>query len=666
MSYVQERFILPEDFKENMRKWIPNLGYNGIGEITMLRTYSRRMDSGKQETWHDIVFRNIEGNLSIRKDAMMKKDLPWNDDDYMVYAMQMAISMFDAHWLPPGRALWAMGTNYVYERGAASLQNCGYVSVEKLSEAAAWVMDMLMCGVGIGFDTYSLKNTTFYDWRDSLEIRHYTIPDSREGWAHSVRLLLESFEKPDSAEIRFDYSKIRPAGSFIRGFGGTASGPDPLIKLHGRIRHYMNRAIEDQTPPSRIVTDIMNAIGACVVAGNVRRSAELAIGEITDDEFIHLKDYARNPEREEIGWMSNNSVIIRTEEDLEHLPLLAERIKENGEPGIVNLMNMQKYARFGELKSDAATGFNPCGEQPLESFELCNLVEVFPTRCNSEEEIYKALEYATFFASNVSLLMTHSHLTNLKLAKNRRIGVSMSGVADYLGKYGEANLKHIMQTGYEIVRRKNEELAHDARIPPAVRVTTIKPSGTISLLAGVSPGMHWPTFKYAIRRIRISKESLLVKSLIEAGYPYEDDSYSDNTYVFEFPIEQSAAEPVKEVSLARQALMLRKYQEWWSDNAVSCTLYFDPNKEDHQILSVLKSTVPFVKSLSMLPHTDAGAYKQMPYEGITKEEYERRLSEIKTMNLLEFIYAGVSDGEDSRFCSNDACSLDFLAVKEIA
>ena len=656
MTYVPQRFWLPEDFKEAMRKLPVSLGYNGLGEITMLRTYSRN-DTGVQETWHDITFRCIEGIFSIRKSHYMREGLPWNDEEHLGLAMNMALFMFESKWLPPGRALWVMGTPYIYERGAAALQNCGYVSVDKLSEAVPWTIDMLMCGVGIGFDTYSLKQTNYYMPSEQYNTYTFTIPDSREGWVESVKLLLESYEEPDKGVVTFDYSKIRGAGEPIRGFGGTASGPDPLIKLHRRIRSYMQKLVFQEATPTRTITDIMNAVGACVVAGNVRRSAEIAIGNITDEEFLNLKNLSLYPEREDIAWMSNNSVVVRNEGDLKYLPKVAERIISNGEPGVINLMNVQKYGRFGEEMPDAAVGFNPCGEQPLESYELCNLVEVFPSRCENEQEVFEAIRYATFFSSTVSLMMTHSEKTNEVLSRNRRIGVSMSGIADYLGAYGERKLKHIMQNGYMLVRKENARLNTEANIPVAVRVTTVKPSGTISLLAGVSPGMHWPTFKYAIRRMRIAKDSPLVEPLKEAGYPWEVDVKSDNTLVFEFPIEQSASEPAAEVSVHRQAMMLKKYAEWWSDNAVSCTLYFNPKTEDHQVLGVLESTVPFVKSLSMLPHTDVGAYPQMPYEGITKEQYEQKLADLKPMNLLQFINAGTSKGEDTRFCTNEVCSI---------
>lgn len=238
----------------------------------------------------------------------------------------------------------------------------------------------------------------------------------------------------------------------------------------------------------------MNAIGICVVAGNVRRSAEIALGSVNDKTFLELKDYTKNPERAEIGWVSNNTVVLEKTDDFEKLPMIAEHIRDNGEPGIMNLVNVQKYARYGEAFKDNASLANPCSEIPLESFELYNLSEVFPSRCVNEDNFYEALEFATFYASTVSLLPTHRPETNKIILRNRRIGVSISGIADMIDLYGKRELTRRLRKGYTLVRSVNQKLASEANIPVSLRVTTIKPSRTISQLVGCSAGMHFPTF----------------------------------------------------------------------------------------------------------------------------------------------------------------------------
>ncbi len=630
---IKERFTLEKTFCKRLFDKKVKFGFGGFGEAVYYRTYSRIKSDGSQEHWADTVIRVINGVMSVRKDHYLSNALFWNEVKWQKYAQKLALSMFNMKWLPPGRGLWIMGTEYIYERGGAALNNCGAVDTTNLSLAAEWTMDMLMCGVGVGFNTaWQGKNVSIPD-KNAPSI--YTIPDSREGWAESVKLLIESYTKK-APWFSFDYSLIRPEGSPIRGFGGTASGPAPLKVLHQRIENSLDNYCQDKIDKTRCVADVMNAIGVCVVAGNVRRSAEIALGSVDDTSFLELKDYKKNPERADIGWVSNNTVVLTKTEDLEKLSVIAAHIRENGEPGIMNQMNVQKYARYGEESKDCASLANPCSEIALESFELCNLSEVFPSRCVNEDDFYQALEYATFYASTVSLLMTHRPETNAVISRNRRIGVSISGIADMLDRDGIADLTSRLKKGYNLVHSVNQTLAEEAGIPVSIRVTTVKPSGTISQLAGCSSGMHFPTFQYAIRRIRVGNTSPICHILKEAGVPYQDDHYSTNTTVFEFPVDHGKTRNATLVSAWEQFSILAMLQREWSDNMVSCTIYFDPNREGDQIDDMLREFVPLIKSVSMLPHSYKGSYKQMPYEGITKEQYEARLEKIPSIDWNTF------------------------------
>ncbi len=648
---VRERFALKEAFCDEIRAKTVHFGFGGFGEATYYRTYSRIKPDGSQEHWPDTVIRVINGVISVRKHHYAVECLEWDDVKWQHYARRLAVAMFEMKWLPPGRGLWVMGTDYVYERGSAALNNCGAVDTTELALAADWTMDMLMCGVGVGFNTvWKGESVKVPDKSNTLP---FVIPDSREGWVASVRLLIESYTK-GGPWFNFDYEQIRPEGSPIRGFGGTASGPEPLKELHQRIERFLDAYCHGKVDQTRTVADIMNAIGACVVAGNVRRSAEIALGSVDDQSFLELKDYQKSPERAEIGWISNNTVILEKSEDFHKLPLIAEHIRDNGEPGIMNLINVQKYGRYGDRSEDKASLANPCSEIPLESFELCNLAEVFAARCANEAEFYEALEFATFYASTVALLPTHRPESNAIIVRNRRIGVSLSGVADMLDGYGATELTRRLRKGYELVRSVNRDLAAEAGVPSSVRVTTVKPSGTISQLVGVSSGMHFPTFQYAIRRMRVGNSSPVCTVLKAAGIPNEPDHYSPNTTVFEFPIDQGKTRKATTVSAWEQFAFLAMLQREWSDNMVSCTVYFDPGTEGSQIEHMLAQFAPIIKSVSMLPHTDTGVYVQMPYEGITKEMYNERRAKMPKIDWNGF---GGSDGIESRFCANDTCAI---------
>ena len=626
----------------------PRFGFNGFGEVTYYRTYSRIKPDGTQETWNDTELRVIEGVMDIRLTHCRIHQLPWDEEAMQVLALKMALMLFDMKWMPPGRGLWAMGTSFVQERGAAALNNCGAVDTAELDKAVDWAMDMLMCGVGIGYNLNWDGRVVLP--RDATEA--YTIPDSREGWVTSVRKLIRVYTHGDPVPV-FDYSEIRLEGEPIRGFGGTASGPTPLIQLHERIQTYMQRRLKGTHSASRTVSDVFNAVGACVVAGNVRRSALINLGSPEDTEFLDLKDYTKNPDRADIGWMSNNTAVFETVDDFNHLPSIADRILNNGEPGICNLLNVQSYGRYGEESEDAAWLANPCSEIPLESYELCNLVEVFPTKCDSYEEYYDALYYATIYASTVSLLPTHREETNEVIARNRRIGVSLSGLADWLDTIGATKLTSMLRDGYSLVKDTNVEFNSQAGVPSAIRCTTVKPSGTISQLAGVSSGMHFPTFRYAIRRIRVGNQSPVCDVLKKSGVPYEADVVSQNTTVFEFPIDQGTTRAAYQVSAWEQFAFLAMLQREWSDNMVSCTIYFDKEREGGQVEHMLAQFAPVIKSVSMLPHSDNGAYKQMPYEGITQEEYEERKKNMKGIDWASF----VGDGRGEKFCNTDTCGL---------
>jgi ribonucleoside-diphosphate reductase alpha chain len=304
---------------------------------------------------------------------------------------------------------------------------------------------------------------------------------------------------------------------------------------------------------------------------------------------------------------------------------------------------------------------NPCGEIPLENFELCNLAEVFPPRCSDPQKFYKALEYATLYASTVSLLPTHRPETNAVIAKNRRIGVSISGIAQWASKsdseeWGQMNYTKMisfLRQGYKVVRETNTRLAKESGVPAAVRVTTVKPSGSISLLAGATPGVHSPVSRYAIRRVRIGMTSPLVPSLISAGVPHEKDIVSENTYVFEFVIDHGDVRPCEDVSPWEQFSVVQMMQKHYADNCVSATIYFDKEKDGPDVEGMLAMFIPNLKSVSMLPHSGHG-YAQPPYEPITFEQYEKRKNEFKPIDYKS-VKNNVPSG--SKFCSGDTCEL---------
>jgi ribonucleoside-diphosphate reductase alpha chain len=592
--------------------------------------------------------------FSIRKDWYIRNKIFWDEDYWQEYARDLAISLAKMEWMPPGRGLWAMGTPYVYERGAMALYNCAFTLLEseRLDEDLHWMMDTLMNGVGDGFNPI----------RDDLKVypsvigEDFIIPDRREGWCDALKYKIRSRIQPNTKSPNNIFDLIRKKGEPINGFGGVASGPEALMELLINVDEQFNMYQDGAIDVVELKTNLANLVGCCVVAGNVRRSAEIGIAPISDPTFIDLKNYEMFPHRKAYGWMSNNSVILKSDADFERISEIAERVAINGEPGYINAKNMP-LGRIGKddgLRLDKAIGFNPCGEIPLENKEVCNLAETLPTMCDSEEAWLNASEYACLYSSTVSLLPTHRAETNRVIARNRRIGVSIIDIQNWKSEIGVTGLTKMLRLGYHRVRETNQRVNAEAGVPEAIRVTTVKPGGTTPKLPGKVSGAGSPTFTYTLRAVRVAKNSPIFKVIVESGVEWEDCiNQPTETAVCYFPIHQKG-KPATEVSLWEQATNLVLIQREWADNAVSNTLYFNPETELEHIEPVLAFIAPLTKSVSLLPHTLEGAYAQMPEAGITEEEYHKRLAVLKDIDWSRL--AG-SDGLDTRYCEGGVCDI---------
>jgi len=644
-------FTLDEEFLNNFRGKQPDWG--PLGYITYKRTYARiiEKENRKEEFW-ETIRRVVEGCYSVQKEHCIKLSLPWSDEKAQKSAQKMFKKIWNFKFLPPGRGLWMMGTEFIARHGSMSLNNCGFASTEdinlKYSKAFEFVMDALMLGVGVGFDTKGAEKITIQQPKEGHF--DFQIPDSREGWVESLKLMLEAYFLGKQVP-NYDFSLIRPSGEPIRGFGGIASGPDPLKQMLEDIDGILKSRVGQKITSVDIV-DIMNYIGKCVVAGNVRRSAEIALGDPADLNFVLCKqdEEALYSHR----WASNNSVFAVKGLDYS---FIANQIAVNGEPGVFWLENAKAYSRMGDppdFKDKKAAGVNPCGEQTLESFELCCLVETFPSRHETYEEFQETLKFAYLYSKSVTLVNTHWQETNAVMLKNRRMGISQTGIIEAFVKHGRRKMLEWCNSGYNYLQELDEQYSGWLCIPRSIKITTVKPSGTVSLLPGVPPGIHYPHSEYYIRRIRLSKNSDLIAHIKNAGYKIEDDLYSPNTVVTEFPIHEKYFDRSKnEVSIWEQAENAAAYQNYWSDNQVSITITFKDEEAD-QIKHVLKCYEDKLKSVSFLPIKEHG-YKQAPYEEISKEQYETRIGKLKPFNLDETRDRAIGE----KFCDSDRCEVRF-------
>jgi ribonucleoside-triphosphate reductase (thioredoxin) len=713
-----------EDFQGEQPQWGP------VGYFTYKRTYARptcdcddpRSCGHPTEEFWQTCQRVVEGVYNVQKIHCRQLGLPWNEPKAQKSAQEMFTRMWEFKFSPPGRGLAQMGAPFMFKKGGACLNNCAFVSSEYIDEDFAgpftFLMDMSMLGVGVGGDTRGAGKVKLQ--MPKMLPEPFVVPDDREGWVDLARVSINAFAGKGSFPQVIDFSEVRPKGSRIRGFGGTASGPGPLAKLvKSIVTTLMPKDVEvsfeesfDDTgkivrletvtrgegEPYKItsgrITDIYNMVGACVVAGGVRRSAEIMFGHPDDAEFRGLKDDTelrpldkRMSElamslsltadddtsarlQAEIGelqaqidahplrshrWASNNSIFGEVGMDYAEV---GQAIAKNGEPGILWLKNAQDYGRMvdpANFKDRRAQGANPCSEQTLESFELCCLVETYPAKHKDYKDFERTLKFAYLYAKTVTLMPTHDDRTNAVMIRNRRIGCSMSGIRQAIEKFGRREFLNWCDRGYGYIGELDTIYSEWLGIGPSIKTTSVKPSGTVSLLCGATPGIHPPHAPFYIRNIRVNEHSPLVEAARVAGHIVEKDAYADGTFVISFPVKtDNCSKGKRDVSIWEQVALAADLQRYWADNQVSVTVTFKP-EEAAEIPTVLEVFEDRLKSISFLPLGDDHGYVQAPYIETTEEEFDAMVARISPMNLS----SSKQEAED-KFCDGEACQLEFV------
>lgn len=385
---------------------------------------------------------------------------------------------------------------------------------------------------------------------------------------------------------------------------------------------------------------MMNHIGKCIVAGGVRRSSEISLGSPDDLAFIGMK-----LDEEKLSshrWASNNSIIIDSEfRDFERI---ASAISTNGEPGIFNLELARSRGRLidedVDPRNEMVEGVNPCGETVLENGAACTLAECYPAIVERKGyDMECILRIALRYTKRVTCAKYDWPISRKVIEGHRRVGVSLSGLYDLMTARKVRLLEELspeLDTWYKIVKDEDEKYSTALKVPTSVAITTVKPAGSVSLLSGSSPGMHAHQSRWYIRRIRFQKNDPLLDLLKECGFHIEEDAYSPNTMVVEFPIEAPGAHEknfrgVGDLTIEEQFENQATLQRWWSDNSVSATITFCP-REKRKIAQLLREHISELKCTTLLPYTEPGektSYKQMPYEPITEECYKEMSAQIK-------------------------------------
>lgn len=618
-----------------MKEW------SNLARVVFKRTYARK-DSGTLETFPQTVERVIEGNVRGH-----------NVDEKEIQKLRHYLSERKAG--PAGRGWWFSGAPAHAILGGVALNNCWFVTGDDWMNFII-AQDLLMLGGGVGMSVEHRYVSKLPKIRKGVHIRHkatkdaaFIVPDSREGWCELIRRVLESYFVTGKS---FEYSTVcvRGAGAPISGFGGTASGPFPLIALVDKLCALMSAREGRQLRPIDAM-DVLCSIGEMVVAGNVRRSAIIILGDAFDKEYLKAKRWDLGPVPTQRA-MANLSVVC---DDTEDLHPLFWKTYEQGEPfGIVNRTNIQKYGRMGELKRDTAIGVNPCAEATLEDGEPCNLQEIALPNLDNEVEFYEACELMTRWGQRVTMEKYHIEKCDEVIKRNRRVGTGITGCLQ-----SPLFNPETLDRAYDRLQKANRNYARELGIPESVRLTVVKPSGTMSKVLDMQgyEGIHAAYSQHYIQRIRFAANDPLIPLLAAAGHHIEpvvrfDGTLDPNTVVVDFYEAAPAGAPVadRDWNTWKQLDVLKMAQKHWADQSVSVTVYYK-REEIPQLKAWLADNLKYLKTISFLCHSDHG-FKQAPKEAISEEQYATLSEKIRPINM-DAVEAGADlDGAE---CAGGAC-----------
>ncbi|MEY8188621.1 ribonucleoside-triphosphate reductase, adenosylcobalamin-dependent [Peribacillus simplex] len=731
------------DFPEHM---------NELGKFVYYRTYSRFLPKeGRRESWKETCRRATEYNVGLGVKHFDKIGYPVEIEKHRKEAEDFFDSMFNLRQFLSGRTLWVGGSEQgVADKYPLANFNCSFVNIRSWDDLGD-LFYLLLVGTGVGFKCTKEFAANLAPIRTNVEIIHepYTlrypivkqadtqlyileekqkavihVGDSKEGWVESLRTFLrllteEKYENINSIGIFYDY--VRPKGARLNTFGGTASGHEPLREMFEGIDRVLKNSIDKRLAPLEVVSvnkedssifyrkvrpihilDIGNLIGANVVVGGVRRTAEIFLMDADDYESIFAKyginglwDEAKHraviEQTKAAGltdvaeWleslplndpnarplhhrrMSNNSIAFTEKPSRELLNLVFTMMQAEGEPGFINLEEARR-------RRPNAEGLNPCAEILLDSYGVCNLTTVnmveFVKEINGEYFIdINGLLDAQRRSARAGLRMTLAELEithwNAVQQRDRLLGTSLTGVKDALAMidYTEEEEAQLLAMLGQIARDEADEYAKELRVSSPLLVTTVKPEGTISQVAGgVSSGLHWSHSPYYIRRIRINAADPLAKAVKDIGWSinpevgtpgdtHEERLANARTLVIDFPVASGSTTTKDDVTAAEQFDTYFRFQRNYTEHNSSNTIHVRPNEWAEAEQIVWDGWDEFT-AVSFLAH-DGGSYQLAPYEAITKEQYEElsaKMAEFDPESLRKF-----ETGQDSDLDGMDGC-----------
>lgn len=608
-----------------------------LSDLTIFMKYARYMpDVSRRESWEEIVLRNMM--MHVKKYPHLQKEI-FESYDY-VFAKKVLPSMRSMQF--GGRAI---------EISPSRIYNCAYLPIDDYF-AFAEVMFLLLGGTGVGYSVQQHHIEKLPPVRKPFKrTRRFLIPDSIEGWADSVKVLVKSYFFGTSSP-EFDFSAIRPKGSPLKTAGGKAPGHEPLKKCLEKIRAIFDAKEVNSKLTSLEVHDILCHIADAVLSGGIRRSAMIALFSFDDEDMIKAKYgnwYEENIQRSR---SNNSAVILRHKIKKKEFMEFWEKIKNSnaGEPGIF-------------LTHNQDMGTNPCGEISLKPFQFCNLCEVNVSDVETQEEFNKRAKAAAFIGTLQAGYTDFHYIRDIwreTTEKDALLGIGMTGIAS--GRV----LKLDMEEAAKVASEENARVAKLIKINKAARVTTVKPSGTSSLVLGCSSGIHAWYSEYYIRRLTVVKNepiyAYLKKKLPDL---VEDSKYKINEAYIKIPVQapngsitrnESALDLLNRVKNVYENWVLAGHRKGQNTNNVSATINLKSHEWD-EVGEWMWKNRDCYNGLTVLPH-DGGSYVQAPHTECTKEEYENLVRYITSIDLTEVVeQEDVTELKQEAACVGGSCEV---------
>ena len=611
-----------------------------LSDVTVYMKYAKYIpELSRRETWEELVTRNKE--MHQKKYPQIKGEIE------EVYQM-----VYDKKILPSMRSLQFGGKPI--EISPNRVYNCAYMPIDH-TDAFAETMFLLLGGTGVGFSVQKHHVDKLPEIRkpNPKRTRRYLIGDSIEGWADAVKVLIESYLGTKASTPVFDYSDIRQKGALLVTSGGKAPGPQPLKDCIHHITKVLD-AKQDGDKLSPIEThDIVCHIADAVLAGGIRRAALISLFSADDDEMISCKSgnwWEKNPQR---GRANNSAVLLRHKVTQEYFMDLWKRIELSGagEPGIY-------------LSNDKDWGTNPCCEIALRPYQFCNLCEVNASDIESQEDFENRVKGAAFIGTLQAGYTDFHYLRDVwkrTTEKDALIGVGMTGIGSGVV------LGYDMKAAAKAVKEENERVAELIGINKAARTTTVKPSGTSSLVLGTSSGIHAWHNDYYLRRIRVGKNEAIY-SYLAINHPelVEDEFFRPHdTAVITIPQKAPEGSILRYESVFQMLERVKKVSQEWirsghrsgqNTHNVSATISIKQEEWD-LVGDWMWKNRKFYNGLSVLPYSDH-TYTQAPFEDCDSETFDKLLSTLKNVDLTRIVE--LQDNTDLRgeaACAGGACEI---------